>query len=200
MEEAFNLIRANDLIWNYYINNYLKGAEPTAFDVMYWTNDNTNLPGAMYSYYMRNIIWENKLRSKNELTICHTDIDIGKIHFPVFVIGLKEDTISPAKTTFLTTELVKGQVEFILGESGHVMGAVNPPSKNKYGHYLNGKLGNGFETWQKTASHVKGSWWTSWVERLVKLSGKEVAAPLKAGNDKYKIVEPAPGRFVKEKC
>jgi polyhydroxyalkanoate synthase len=197
MEEAFNLIKANDLIWSYYINNYLKGAKPTAFDVMYWTNDNTNLPGDMYTYYMRNIVFENKL--KNKLTICNTKIDIGKIKFPVFVVSLKEDNISPAKTAFATTELVGGSVEFILGESGHVMGAINSPSKNKYGHFIDGKLGVGFNEWQKTAKHIEGSWWITWLEKIDKLSGKEIAASIKPGNEKYKIIEPAPGEFVKEK-
>jgi len=200
MEAAFNLIKANDLIWSYYINNYLKGFKPTAFDVMYWTNDNTNLPGNMYTYYMRNIVLENKLKIKNALTICNVNIDIRKIDFPVFVVSLKEDTISPAKTAFKTTELVQGTVEFILGESGHVMGAINSPSKNKYGHYLNGKLGVGFDEWQKTAKHFEGSWWTPWLQRVIKLSGQEIPAALKAGNENYKPIEPAPGKFVKEKC
>jgi polyhydroxyalkanoate synthase len=200
METAFNLIRANDLIWNYVVSNYLKGIKPSAFDVIYWTNDNTNLPADMYIYYMREMILENRLSRKNALRICNTPIDIGKINFPVIVIGLKEDTISPALTTFTTTELVSGPVEYILGGSGHVMGVVNPPSKNKYGYYLNGKLGNGFSEWQNTATFHEGSWWTPWIERLIKLSGKEIIAPSIAGNTKYKLVEPAPGRYVKEKC
>ncbi|MEO6302602.1 MAG: class I poly(R)-hydroxyalkanoic acid synthase [Bacteroidia bacterium] len=200
MERAFNLIRASDLIWNYAVNNYLLGLSPTAFDVMYWTNDNTNLPAKMYTYYMRYMILENKLSRKNSLTICKTPIDISKIEFPVFVVGLSEDYISPAKTAFLTTKLVSGQVEFILGGSGHVIGTINPPSKNKYGYYLDGKLGDSFEEWRNTAKYHEGSWWTPWTERLINNSGKQIPAPEKAGNEKYKIIEPAPGRYVKEKC
>ena len=200
METAFNLIRPNDLIWNYVVSSYLKGIKPTAFDVMYWTNDNTNLPAAMYVYYMRYMIFENKLSRKNALTINDTRIDIGKINVPVFVIGLREDSISPAVTAFTTTELVSGEVEFILGNSGHVMGAINPPSKKKYGYSLGGTLGKGFEEWKKTSQQFDGSWWTVWIERLTKLSGKEIAAPLKAGNETFKAIEPSPGRFVKEKC
>jgi len=199
METAFNLIQSNNLIWNYVINNYLEGKKPTAFDVLYWTNDNTNLPGEMYKYYMRNMIFENKLSRKNALKICNTLVDIGKIEVPVFVIGFENDIISPAITAFTTTELVKGSVEFIFGGSGHVIGAINPPSKNKYGYYLNGKLGIGFEEWIKTAEYFEGSWWTPWTERLIKQSGKEIAAPAKAGNQTYKMIEPAPGRYVKEK-
>jgi len=200
MERAFNLIRANDLIWRYVVSNYLKGQSPTSFDVMYWTNDNTNLPANMYLYYLRYMVLENKLSRKNALNICNTQIDIGKIETPSWVIGLEEDHISPVHTAFTTTELLSGPVEFILGESGHVMGTANPPSKNKYGYYLNGKLENGFKKWKATAKFHEGSWWTAWSERLIKKSGKQKAAVKSLGNSKYKMIEPAPGRYVKEKC
>lgn len=200
METAYNLIRPNDLIWNYVVSSYLKGIKPTAFDVMYWTNDNTNLPAAMYVYYMRYMVLENKLSRKNALTINNTPIDIGKINVPVCVIGFKEDTISPAITTFTTTELVSGDVEFILGDSGHVMGAMNPPYKKKYGYAVDGNLGKGFEEWKKTAKHLEGSWWTAWIAKLIKLSGKENRTPSKIGNETFKAIESAPGRYVKEKC
>jgi len=200
MERAFNLIRASDLVWYYAVNNYLLGLNAGAFEVMYWTNDNTNLPAEMYNYYMHNMILENKLSRKNALTICKTPIDIGNIEFPVFVVGLSEDYISPAKTAFVTTELVSGPVEFILGGSGHVIGAINPPSKNKYGYYLDGKLGSTLEEWRKTAKYFDGSWWTPWIERLIANSGKQIPAPSTTGNETYNIIEPAPGRYVKEKC
>ncbi|MEO7087530.1 MAG: class I poly(R)-hydroxyalkanoic acid synthase [Bacteroidia bacterium] len=200
MERAFNLIRANDLIWSYVVSNYLKGKSPTSFDVMYWTNDNTNLPAKMYLFYLRYMVLENKLSRKNALRICDTLIDIGKIETPSFVIGMEEDHISPVRTNFTTTELLSGPVEFILGESGHVMGVANPPAKKKYGYYLNGKLENGFEKWKETAKFHEGSWWTPWSERLIKKSGKQVVPIKSLGNTKYKVIEPAPGRYVKEKC
>ena len=199
METAFNIIRANDLIWSCVINNYLKGKEAPVFDVMYWTNDNTNLPAKMYLYYLRNMILENKLSRKNALKICDTQIDVGKIEVPVFVIGMNDDHISPPQTTFTTTELVSGPVEFILGGSGHVIGVTNAPTTKKYGYYLNGELNNGYEAWKKTAKFHQGSWWTPWTERLSKYSGKKVAATKTLGNAKYKVIEPAPGRYVKEK-
>lgn len=199
MERAFNLIRANDLIWSYTVNNYLKGLKPTAFDVIYWTNDNTNLPATMYKYYIRQMIFENKLSRKNALKICNTPIDIGKINFPVFVIGMVDDYISPAKTTFITTELVSGSVEFILGGSGHVMGAINPPSKNKYGYYLDGQLGKGFKEWKETAKFHEGSWWSPWSDRLIKNSDKKIKAKEYLGNETYSVIEPAPGKYVYEK-
>ena len=200
MEKAFNLIRANDLIWNYVVNNYLKGKTPTPFDALYWTNDNTNLPANMYLFYLRNMLLENKLSRKNALRICNTHIDIGKIEVPVFIIGLHDDHISPPQTVFTTTELVSGPVEYILGGSGHVMGVANPPAKKKYGYYLDGTLDEGFAAWKESAKFHEGSWWTAWTERLFKNSGKQIPSPKTLGNAKYKTLETAPGSYVKEKC
>jgi polyhydroxyalkanoate synthase len=198
MERAFDLIRANDLIWHYVVNNYLKGNSPAPYDVLYWTNDNTNLPGSMYKYYMRNMILENRLSRKNALRICDVRIDVGKIACPVFAIAFTEDYISPAKTVFTITELVSGKVEFILGGSGHVVGAINPPSKNKYGYSVKGDLEKGFEEWKNTAELKEGSWWTYWTKKLIENSGKQIPAPLQAGNKKYKAIEPAPGSYVRK--
>lgn len=200
MEKAFNLIRANDLVWSFVVSNYLKGKAPTSFDLLYWTNDNTNLPANMYLFYLRQMVLENKLSRKNALRICDTTIDIGKIEVPVYVVGFQEDHISPPQTTFTTTELVSGPVEFILGGSGHVMGVANPPSKKKYGYYLNGKLENGFEVWKETAEFHEGSWWSAWINRIIEKSGKQIPANKNLGNTKYKNLEPAPGSYVKEKC
>lgn len=200
MEKAFNLIRANDLIWNYVVNNYLKGKKPAAFDVLYWTNDNTNLPAKMYSFYLRHMILGNKLSRKNALRICDAPIDIGKIEVPAFVIATREDHISPPATVFTTTELLSGPVEFILGDSGHVMGVANPPSRKKYGYSRSGTLGYGFEAWKESAKHFEGSWWTPWSEWLETQSGKKINASPQLGNKKYKMIEPAPGSYVREKC
>ncbi len=200
MEKSFNLIRANDLVWSFVINNYLKGKTPTAFDAFYWTNDNTNLPAKMYLYYLKNMVYENKLSRKNALRICNTPIDIGKIEVPVYVVAFQEDHIAPPQTAFTTTELVSGPVEFIFGGSGHVMGVANPPSKKKYGYYLDGQLENGFDAWKETAQFHEGSWWTAWSERIIKKSGKQIPAVKTLGNTKFKVIEPAPGRYVKEKC
>lgn len=200
MGGAFNLIRSNDLIWNYVANSYLKGKKPAPFDVLYWNGDNTNLPAKMYDYYLRHMLFENKLSRKNALRICDTPIDIGKIDLPTFIIGTSEDHISPPQTTFTTTELFSGPIEYVLGGSGHVMGIVNPPFKKKYGYFSDGELGKGFEEWKKTAKQNEGSWWTPWTAWLKKQSGKQVPAPAKNGSTKYKAIEPAPGRYVKEKC
>ncbi len=200
METAFNLIRPNDLIWYYVINNYLKGKEPFAFDVIYWTNDNTNLPEKMFIFYLKNMILENKLSRKNALEICNVKIDISDIESPVFVIATKEDHISPAKTCYITTDLVSGEVEFILSESGHVMGVINPPAKNKYGFYTSDKMEKNYEEWINKANYTKGSWWNYWAEKLKSKSGKQTAKEFKYGSEKYPVIEKAPGKYVLEKC
>jgi polyhydroxyalkanoate synthase subunit PhaC len=198
MANAFNLIRANDLIWNYVVNNYLKGQKPPVFDILYWTNDNTNLPAKMYAYYLRNMVFENRLKNKDELVMCNTPIDLSKIDVPAYVVGTKEDHISPAVTNFKTTELLSGPVEFVLGGSGHVMGIINLPIKNKYGYYVNGQLGNGYDEWKKSAEFKEGSWWTHWTQWLKERAGKLVKAPAEVGSKEYPVIEPAPGRYVKE--
>lgn len=200
MERAFNLIRSNDLIWNYVVNNYLKGNKPTSFDVLFWTNDNTNLPANMYAYYLREMILENKLSRKNALTICNTPIDIGQIEVPSYVIAMQEDHISPPQTVFTCTELLSGPVEFILGDSGHVMGVANPPSRKKYGYSKSDNLGHGFEAWKEESTHFNGSWWKPWSDWLKTQSGKKIKPTFELGNKKYKIIEEAPGTYVKEKC
>ncbi len=200
MEKAFNLIRSNDLIWNYVVNNYLKGNKPTAFDVLFWTNDNTNLPANMYTYYMQHMILENKLSRKNALRICNTPISLGKIEVPSMVIAMREDHISPPQTVFTTTELLSGTIEFILGDSGHVMGVANPPSRGKYGYSKSENLGYGFDEWKKDAKHFNGSWWKPWSDWLKNQSGQKIKATTQLGNKKYKVIENAPGSYVKEKC
>jgi polyhydroxyalkanoate synthase len=200
MGRAFNAIRSNDLMWGYVVNNYLMGKKPPPFDILFWNGDNTNLPARMYIYYLRYMLFENKLSRKNALRINNVPIDIGRIDLPAFVIGTNEDHISPAPTTFTTTELLSGPVEYVLGGSGHVMGIVNPPVKNKYYYLTEGKLGAGFDEWKKSAKQFEGSWWTPWIKWLARHSGEQKAAPKKQGNAKYKPIEPAPGRYVKESC
>lgn len=200
MEKAFNLIRANDLVWYFVINNYLKGNTPRPFDVLYWTNDNTNLPAKMYSYYLRQMVLENKLSRKNALRICDAPIDLAQIKTPAFVFATREDHISPAKTVFTTTDLLSGPVEFMLGDSGHVLGVANPPSRKKYGYSRFGKTGAGFEAWKESAQYFTESWWIPWSEWLSEHSGGKVKAPQARGNKEYAAIEPAPGSYVMERC
>jgi len=201
MAKAFNAIRANELVWHYVANNYLMGKTPPPFSVLYWSCDNTNLPARMYTYYMRNLIFENKLRIKNALRICNVPIDLGRIKVPTFVIGTIDDHISPCRTAFTTTELLSGEMEFVLGDSGHIMGAINAPSKkHKYNFKHNGELGKGFEHWEKTAKQGEGSWWPNWSKWIATKPHKTVPAPKNTGSKNYPAIEPAPGRYVKEKA
>ncbi len=200
MAKAFNAIRANELVWHYVANNYLMGKTPPPFSVLYWSCDNTNLPARMYTYYLRNMIFENQLRIKNALRICNVPIDLGRIKVPTYVIGTIDDHISPCRTAFTTTELLSGEMEFVLGDSGHIMGAINAPSKkHKYNFKHSGVLGQGFEHWQNTSKQGEGSWWPNWSAWIAKKTSKQVAAPKAPGNKTYPIIEPAPGRYVKEK-
>jgi polyhydroxyalkanoate synthase len=200
MEEAFNLIRAKDLIWHYVVNNYLLGEEPLAFDVIQWTSDNSNLPADMYLYYIRRMVLENKLSKRNELSSCGVPINIHKIKVPALVIGMQEDHISPCKTVFITTELLKGPVDFLVGGSGHVIGVANPPAKNKYGYKMGGVLDEGFNEWLRTAQSYEGSWWTPWKNWLSERSEKLVPARIQLGSDKYPALVDAPGTYVFEQC
>lgn len=199
MGSAFAMIRTNDMIWSYVVNNYLKGNSPAPMSLMYWTNDGTNLAGNMYMYYLRNMIVGNQLSKKNALKICNTPVDLGKIKVPCFILGTALDHISPCHTVFTTTRLVGGKVDFVLGESGHVNGVVNPPAENiKYGYFINGKLGKDLAHFKETAQYHKESWWINWAKWLKPQSGKQINAPAKPGDKKYKVIESAPGRFVKE--
>jgi polyhydroxyalkanoate synthase len=200
MAKAFNTIRANELVWHYVTNNYLKGQNPPPFSVLYWTCDNTNLPARMYTFYLRHMLFENKLSKKNALKICRMPIDLSKIDIPAYVIGTIDDHIAPCRTAFTTTELLGGETEYILGDSGHIMGAINPPSqKNKYHHHVNGVQGKGFDYWEKTASKREGSWWPDWNTWLSKRGGKQIPAPAVQGNKNFPPLEAAPGRYVKER-
>jgi polyhydroxyalkanoate synthase len=200
MEAGFNLIRANDLIWYYVVNNYLEGKKPKPFDVLFWTNDNTNLPAGMFIFYMNKMIIENKLSEKNALSICNEKIDISLIAVPVCAVGFCEDHISPAKTVFETMNLLRGEKKFILGMSGHVMGVVNPPGKTKYGYYINQINEGNFEKWKDTSTKVNDSWWNEWLKFIKSYSGEEVDSQTNFSEIKNNTLGDAPGIYVHEKC
>jgi polyhydroxyalkanoate synthase len=193
---SFNMLRSNDLIWSYVVNNYLKGQNPPPFDILYWNSDSTNLPADMYTFYINNMYMENNLTKKDALTLCGEKIDLGKIKIPCYFLSTIEDHIAPWKGTFAGTELLKGKNEFVLGASGHVAGVINPASKNRRNFWINGEQGQGSDHWLETAERVEGSWWPHWAEWLKRRAGKKVPAPETAGNDTYKEIEPAPGRYV----
>jgi polyhydroxyalkanoate synthase subunit PhaC len=197
---VFQTLRANDLIWPYVINNYMKGKSPEAFDLLYWNCDSTNLPGPMYAYYLRNMYLENNLCVPGKLAMCDTPVDLGKIDVPTYVLATQEDHIVPWRAAYRSTQLVGGKVQFVLGASGHIAGVINPASKNKRSYWVDGKLGDDAEQWLSTAKAVQGSWWTHWMKWLGPHAGKPAPARKRLGNAKYKPIEPAPGRYVKARA
>ena len=197
---AFSSLRANDLIWQYVVNNYLKGKTPEAFNLLYWNSDGTNLPGPMYAYYLRHFYWQNELVQKNKLTMCGEKIDIGKIDMPAYIFAAKEDHIVPWSSSFTGAQNLGGKLEFVLGASGHIAGSMNPASKNKRNYWVGGKVGKGNDAWLESAKSVDGSWWNHWAIWLKKQAGRGVPARSKLGNTKHKAIEAAPGRYVMERC
>jgi len=196
---TFASLRANDLIWNYVVNNYLKGRTPEPFDLLYWNGDSTNLPGAMYSYYVRNTYLENNLRVPGKLTMCGVPVDLGKIDMPAYVLATREDHIVPWRTAYASARLLGGTIEFALSASGHIAGVINPASKNRRNFWLNSGLQDDPERWLAAAASNPGSWWPHWARWLAQFGGARVPARVEAGGGKYGEVEPAPGRYVKEK-
>jgi len=199
---TFSFLRPNDLVWNYVVANYLKGETPPPFDLLYWNSDGTNLPGPMYCWYLRNTYLENKLKEPGALTVCGEKLDLSKISAPAFIYASREDHIVPWQGAYLSTSILKGTRRFVLGASGHIAGVITPPLKKKRSHWI-GKtaaLPADPEAWLAQAEERPGSWWTEWSDWLRPFGGKQVAAPKSPGNRKWKAIEPAPGRYVKEKA
>jgi len=201
---AFSSLRPNDLVWNYVEQSYLKGVEPPAFDLLYWNADATNLPGPMFCYYLRNMYLENNLREPGKLQVSGQSVDLGRIDLPTFVYGSKEDHIVPWQAAYESLNLIntkqRANSRFVLGASGHIAGVINPAAKNKRSHWVNEKTPASAAEWFETATEKPGSWWTEWAAFLAEQGGKEVSAPKRYGNAKYKPIEAAPGRYVKQKA
>ncbi|MDX2061983.1 MAG: class I poly(R)-hydroxyalkanoic acid synthase [Bacteroidia bacterium] len=199
MANAFAFLRANDLVWSYVVKNYLKGEDYTPFDLLYWNSDPTNLPGNMYLYYIRNMYLNNALAKPCALELLGTKIDVSQVKKPLLIVACEEDHIAPWRTVYNGTEVFGGpDRQFILSESGHIAGIVNPPGKKKRKHYYNGPLGQGPDAWHAGAQVDDDSWWPRWAEWLKGHSGKQVAAPTALGSKDYPVIEPAPGRYVTE--
>ena len=199
LAQVFAALRANDLIWPYVVNGYLKGKAPPAFDLLFWNGDDTNLPGPMYCWYLRNTYLENKLREPGATTQCGVPVDLGQVTVPAFIYASREDHIVPWQTAYASTRLLGGDVRFVLGASGHIAGVINPPAKKKRNHWV-GELEDDADRWLEQAQDVPGSWWPAWADWLGRHAGRKVAAPQSAGSRKYKSIEPAPGRYVKAKA
>ncbi len=197
---TFSFLRPNDLVWNYVVGNYLKGNKPPPFDLLYWNGDSTNLPGPFFCWYLRHTYLQNELRQPGKLKVCGEKIDLGKIKAPVFVYGSREDHIVPWDAAFESTKIMKGKVRFVLGASGHIAGVINPPAAKKRSHWIDGKTGGSAQQWLESAKEVPGSWWTDWAAWLKPHAGKMIPAPKGYGDRQHKVIESAPGRYVKAKA
>lgn len=197
---VFSALRANDLIWQYVVGNYLKGNKPPAFDLLYWNADATNLPGPFLAWYLRNMYLENNLRVPGKLEMCGVKADLGRVDMPAFLYASREDHIVPWKTSYQSRSLLGGDTTFVLGASGHIAGVINPAAKNKRNYWLNGSKTANADEWFDSAAEVKGSWWPVWAKWLKSHGGKEVAARGRLGSKAYPPGEAAPGRYVKEKA
>jgi len=196
---TFGTLRANDLIWRYVVDSYLKGATPDAFDLLYWDSDSVSLPGPMYCWYTRNTYLENRIREPGKTTQCGLDIDLSRVKVPLYVLASREDHIVPWRSAYLSKDLMGKEPRFVLAASGHVAGVINPPAKKRRSHWLNDDVRGDAETWLDKAEERPGSWWPDWDGWLKRHSTGTITAPVLAGNANYRVTEPAPGRYVKLK-
>ena len=211
LASVFASLRANDLVWPYVVKGYLKGQAPPPFDLLYWNSDDTNLPGPMFCWYLRNCYLENKLREPGAVSVAGQPVDFRSIDLPTFLYASKEDHIVPWTSAYASTQLLSGEVTFVLGASGHIAGVINPPAKNKRNYWVSTGAGGGDaepaatleadpQRWLDNAEKVPGSWWPNWYAWLAPHGGPQIAARKRPGNAEYRPVEDAPGSYVREKA
>lgn len=196
MMTVFNMMRDNDLIWSFVVNNYLLGRRPLPFDLLYWNSDSTRMPEMMHSFYLRNMYLENKLAQPGGLTLGGVAIDVRRIKTPVYLLSTRDDHIAPWKSTYAAMGLYMGPRRFVLSASGHIAGVVNPPEKGKYCYWTNDKVATDPEDWLANAQRHDGSWWPDWDKWLSKHAGRKDRKARKPGDGSLEPIEDAPGSFV----
>jgi polyhydroxyalkanoate synthase subunit PhaC len=196
MANTFNMLRANDLIWSFVVNNYLLGNEPFPFDLLYWNADSTRMPARMHSFYLRKMYQENLLAEPDGISLAGVPIDLRQIKTPAYFLSTREDHIAPWKSTYRGTQLLSGPKRFILAASGHIAGVVNPPEGGKYSHWISTDLPPEPETWLQGATEMAGSWWPDWQRWITGMSDERVPAR-EPGAGKLPVIEDAPGSYVK---
>ena len=198
MATTFNMLRSNDLIWSFVINNYLMGKQPFPFDLLYWNSDSTRMPAAMHGFYLRKMYLENKLIEPGGITLADTPIDLTQVNIPAFLLSCREDHIAPWKSTYAAVNQYKGPTKFVLAGSGHIAGVINPPNpkKPKYGYWTNPANPADPDQWLEEATQSPGSWWPEWVRWLQALNDEKVAAR-NPGDGKLPVLCDAPGEYVK---
>ena len=196
MATTFNMLRANDLIWSFVVNNYLMGKDPFPFDLLHWNSDSTRMPAAMHSFYLRNMYLRNLLRVPGGITLSGVPIDVTQVKVPAYFISTLEDHIAPWKSTYAGARLLKGPARFVLGGSGHIAGIINPPAANKYCYWVNDELPDDADAWLRGAEQRPGSWWNDWGRWVARRAGEKVPARA-PGTGALKVIEDAPGSYVK---
>ena len=197
---AFSSLRANDLIWQYVVGNYLKGGKPQAFELLYWNADSTNLPGPFAVWYLRHLYLENALREPGRLTMCGAAADLSRLDMPAYIYSSREDHIVPWKSAYRSRDILGGETTFVMGASGHIAGVINPPASGKRSHWRNDAPAATAEDWLAGATEHKGSWWPHWIEWLKRFAGPQRPAKGTLGSRRHRPIEAAPGRYVKEKA
>jgi polyhydroxyalkanoate synthase len=195
MAETFNMLRSNDLIWSFFVNNYLMGKDPKPFDLLYWNSDQTRMPKSLHLFYLRKFYVENAL-SRGELVIDGETLDLGKVRVPIYMQSSKEDHIAPVRSVYKSARLFGGPVNFMMAGSGHIAGVINAPVAKKYQYWTNPALPETFEQWQAGAEEHPGSWWPNWIEWLQARSGPLVPARDPAAGP-LPVICDAPGEYVK---
>ncbi len=195
MYSAFNLLRANDLIWSFYVNNYLLGKEPLRFDLLYWNGDTTRMPRELHMFYLREMYLKNNLAEPGGIELGGVPIDLGKVTIPIYLQAAKEDHIAPYPSVFKAVNLFSGPVRFMLAGSGHIAGVINPPAASKYNYWMNEEQPKDLEAWVDGATSHPGSWWNDWHEWLSQYSGEQVPART-PGDGALDVIEDAPGSYV----
>jgi len=196
MASTFNMMRANDLIWSFVVNNYLMGKDPFPFDLLYWNGDSTRMPAAMHSYYLRNMYMENNLVKPGGITLNGVALDLRHIKVPTYIVSTHDDHIAPWRATYAATQLYSGPVKFVLSGSGHIAGIINPPASGKYGYWTNSRKPKSAEKWLQGATQHNGSWWTDWDTWAKKQSPKTLVHARVPGDGKLKPICDAPGEYV----
>ncbi|KTD79366.1 PHA/PHB synthase family protein [Legionella waltersii] len=195
MASSFNSLRANDLVWSFFIKNYLQGKSPVPFDILYWNADSTNMPATMHSQYLRWMYLHNDLIKPNKIRLNNTPIDVSKIDIPTFFLSTQKDHIAPWKTTYTGFQMMKGAKRFVLGGSGHIAGIINSPSSSKYGYRTNNSTHLSAEQWFDNSTEHAGSWWPEWLKWLKAQSGKAIEAK-DIATLPYRPIMDAPGSYV----
>jgi polyhydroxyalkanoate synthase subunit PhaC len=192
MAQSFTMLRANDLVWSFVVNNYLLGREPFPFDLLYWNEDGTNMPATMHSFYLRTMYLENKLVQPQGVVLDGVPLDLRRITTPSFLLSTREDHIAPWASTYAATQIYGGKNTFMLCSSGHIAGVINPPAANKYEYWTHDELPPDPQAWLDNATCHSGSWWPAWQNWLATYHGADVPA--------YHPIEPllenAPGSYV----